>query len=256
MSIERDVISRYTHTCRMLKPAQKRAHQRLSQISQSALVKRAKSGDHQAFESLIKPLSPKIFGRLLREIGDRSDAEDLFQDTLLKAFSKLHTFREEAQFSSWVYQICTHHILMYHRRKKTRRLCNLHHVASHTIKLNMYRDMIERERSEGKRLSIDKMDRLLFMANRSTTSDPETIAMRREALLVIEYYIDHLDPHYRSVLRSWVYDGLNLEQIRNREGLSLGTVKSRLYRARKKVRRRLNVHFDLDALSSLTELIH
>ncbi len=87
-------------------------------IDNKELVARAKDGDRQAFDKLVKENKDKMFALTLRMTGDREVALDLMQDTFLTAYKEIGRFRGEAGFSSWLYRIASNKALNYLKRKK------------------------------------------------------------------------------------------------------------------------------------------
>jgi RNA polymerase sigma-70 factor (ECF subfamily) len=88
------------------------------ELSEKELIARAKGGDRQAFNTLVRLNKDKMFALIYRMTGDREAALDLMQDTFLAAYMKLSGFRETAVFSSWLYRIASNKTLNYLRRKK------------------------------------------------------------------------------------------------------------------------------------------
>ncbi len=84
----------------------------------SELVARAKNGDRQAFDRLVKENKDKMFALTLRMTGNREVALDLTQETFFAAFRDLRRFRGESSFSSWLYRIASNKSLNYLKRKK------------------------------------------------------------------------------------------------------------------------------------------
>ena len=82
------------------------------------LVARAKDGDRQAFDKLVKENKDKMFALTLRMTGDREAALDLMQDAFFAAFKEIGRFRGDADFSSWLYRIALNKALNYLKRKK------------------------------------------------------------------------------------------------------------------------------------------
>ncbi|MCA9559321.1 MAG: hypothetical protein KC583_12245, partial [Myxococcales bacterium] len=76
------------------------------------LIERATQGDLAAFEQLVAPLRDRIYWRAAKAVGDLDEAEDVTQETLVKAFTRLDTFRGDARFSSWLYQVGSNCIRM------------------------------------------------------------------------------------------------------------------------------------------------
>ena len=82
------------------------------------LVARAKEGDRQAFDKLVKENKDKMFALTLRMTNDRETALDLMQDTFFTAFKEIRRFRGDSSFSSWLYRIASNKSLNYLKRKK------------------------------------------------------------------------------------------------------------------------------------------
>jgi RNA polymerase sigma-70 factor, ECF subfamily len=85
------------------------------------LVSRSKKGDHAAFTELIQRSSPIALRAIRRVTYNHADAEDILQDTLLKAFAKLHSFNEQAAFSTWLTRIAINSAFMMLRRTRYQR---------------------------------------------------------------------------------------------------------------------------------------
>lgn len=179
-------------------------------LSQSELIDLALQKDHKAFNILTKPLSPKIYARALRALGHEVDADDILQDTLLKAYSKLYTFRKEARFSSWMYQICTYQIFERYRQRHKQHSSNDRHALNQDIII----------------------DRCL------SHNQPEAIYLNKEYIQHIKEAVDCLDYPYKSVLKLWL-QGLDLSQIQAHTHLSRSAVKSRIARARQSIKSNL-----------------
>lgn len=82
------------------------------------LVAKAKNGDRQAFDKLVKENKDKMFALTLRMTNDRETALDLMQDTFFTAFKEIKRFRGDSSFSSWLYRIASNKSLNYLKRKK------------------------------------------------------------------------------------------------------------------------------------------
>lgn len=82
------------------------------------LLERAKNGDIRAFQSLFLGFQPQLKSYLYRLTANRTETEDLAQDTFVLAFENIHTFRNEASLKTWVFTIATHHALKHLKKKK------------------------------------------------------------------------------------------------------------------------------------------
>jgi RNA polymerase sigma-70 factor (ECF subfamily) len=90
----------------------------LNAISDKALVSAARSGDHRAFVELYERHSRKILPRIYRITKNREDAEDVLQESLLKAYAHLESFEGRSSFSSWLTRIAINSALMLLRKKR------------------------------------------------------------------------------------------------------------------------------------------
>jgi RNA polymerase sigma-70 factor (ECF subfamily) len=183
-----------------------------SRTHEARLLDLARAGDQVAFDELVAPLRERIYWRAAKAVGDLDEAEDVTQETLLRAFTRLDTFRGDARFSSWLYQVGTNCIRMHLRSRRRRRTQPMEDHAR------------EAEQAlERSRLSAPPMG-------------PDDIAINQELKAAIAEAMSQLPPQYGSILSLWVEEGLDLKQIQDRSGLSIAAIKSRLHRARRKVR--------------------
>ena len=85
--------------------------------TEEEVIQRAREGDRSAFECLYRSHSPRVYALCLRMIGDSTEAEDLTQEAFLLLFRKIHTFRGESAFSTWLHRLTVNLVLMHLRRK-------------------------------------------------------------------------------------------------------------------------------------------
>lgn len=178
----------------------------------AALCRRVASGDESAFAELVELYQHRIFAFCSRMLGgDESEAEDLAQDVFLSVFRNAGEFREESSFTTWVYRIA---------RNRT---------------LNRIKYLERRGRST--RRSIDDLgDERLAGDDRSPHDELEG----RQTSALIQAAIAELPEQQRAVLVLRDIDELAYEEITEITGLALGTVKSRIHRARTALARRLS----------------
>ena len=86
-------------------------------VDDSEVVRRAREGDAKIFESLYRSHCRRVYGLCLRMVGNTAEAEDLTQEAFLLLFRKLHTFRGESAFSSWLHRLVVNTVLMHLRKK-------------------------------------------------------------------------------------------------------------------------------------------
>ena len=178
------------------------------------LVARTVAGDASAFDEIVLAYQDRIFNTLFRILSDRNEAEETAQETFLKAFRALAGFRRGARFSTWLYRIAVN-------------------AASDRIRRN-------RHMREGEKFSLDApvsdggADAKSFVRSREAAPDEEVAA--RETHARVEAAVAALDEEFRTVVVLKDVDGMNYEEIASVLGVSLGTVKSRLFRARERLR--------------------
>ncbi len=193
---------------------------RISRDEEKVLVSRAREGDELAFAKLTKPLRERVYWRALKAIGDADEAEDIAQETLVRAFTRLETFRGDSRFSSWLYMVCSNCIRMHLRTKRRKGAL---HLDDH---IHDYESSRERH----------------------SEPHPERLAERVQLFDAIGSAMSQLPPQYGTILELWVYEGLDLNEIKERSGLSIAAIKSRIHRARSRVKQRIEHRFGEVAL--------
>jgi len=179
-----------------------------------ALVERAKAGDEAAFEQLIRQYDRQIF-RIARHITqNKEDAEDIVQDTFLKAYQKLHQFQGNSKFYTWLVRIAVNESLMRLRKRRN----------SKTVSMD------EDVQTEEGSVPRDFAD---------WTPDPEQQYGQGELGEILRKTIAGLPPGFRSVFTLRDVENLSTEETAEALGLSVPAVKSRLLRARLQLRERL-----------------
>lgn len=167
----------------------------------SDLVRAALGGSEQAFRELVRRYERPVFSVILRVIRDPSRAEELAQDTFVKAFLRLGTYAPERKFASWLLAIA-HHAAVDELRRATVRTQPLEDTPQAHI--------------------ADRDD-----------ETPARIAERRELADVLEAAIRQLRPEYAELIALRYQEGLAIEDIAAVTALPVGTIKSYLHRARK-----------------------
>ncbi|UWZ85196.1 RNA polymerase sigma factor [Occallatibacter riparius] len=178
------------------------------------LVCAAKSSDARAFEELSRRYLPTIRKKVFRILRNREDAEDVVQESLMNAYSHLASFRESCAFPTWISRIATNSALMLLRKRRVRAEVSIDQPV---------------ETDDGAKLR-DTLHHAL--------SSERTYATR-QALGVLTKAINGLPSEYRSVLDLFHLQEKSLQEAADTLGLSIGSVKSRLFRARRILRSRL-----------------
>jgi RNA polymerase sigma-70 factor (ECF subfamily) len=190
----------------------------LAGTDETVLLSQAREGDTQAFGELVRRYESKIF-RLAQHITqNREDAEDVLQETFLKAYEHLNQFQGQSKFYTWVVRIAVNQALMKLRRRKTDKSVSLDET------IDTGEDTIVRE--------IAAWD-----------EDPEQRFSREEIGQILDSAIQGLEPPYRSVFVLRDMEDLSTEETAEALGLSVPAVKSRLLRARLQLREKLTRQF-------------
>jgi RNA polymerase sigma-70 factor, ECF subfamily len=178
------------------------------------LVAAAKSGDAAAFEELVSRYEHKIFRLTMNITRNREDAEDAMQDAFMKAYSHLNNFQEDSRFYTWLVRIAANEALMRLRKRRPNQ-----------VSLD--------EPVEGE-------DDLMPREIRDWGPSPEQRFAQSEMHKILDQVIDQLDPDFRTVFVLRDIEELSTEETAAALGISVPAVKSRLLRARLKLRQKLD----------------
>ncbi len=177
------------------------------------LVGYAQKGHAKAFSELVRRHHMRIFHTAYGMVGNREDADDLAQLAFIKAFQSLHRFKGQSLFSTWLYRISIN--------------CCLDWIKSQQRKYDVKMD------DEWWFRQAD--DEALFAGTKRTDYMVEQGELRD----VLAHAMSQMPPIFRSVLVLRELNGLSYQEIAIVEGCSVGTVKSRLFRARAQLRKLL-----------------
>ena len=166
------------------------------------LVNGALAGSERAFQELVRRYERPVFSVILRVIRDPSRAEELAQDTFVKAFLKLETYAPERKFSNWLLAIA-------------------HHAAIDEVRRGSVRTTPLEEAPQD------------CLAQKRGDETPYRVTERRELAALLDEAVRHLRPDYAQVITLRYEQDLTLEDVAEITGLPAGTVKSFLHRARK-----------------------
>ena len=183
-------------------------------MDDAELVASARAGDQVAFAVLIGRYEARIV-RLVRGMVPESDTEDVTQETFLKAYRKLGAFDGRSSFYTWIYRIAANTAMDWRKKERHRRHAPLP------------------EGPEGEE------------AVESTEAGPDRASVRRELGERIDAAIEALPEKYHEILVLREIEGLSYEEIAERLEISKGTVESRLFRARERLRERLEPWMEL-----------
>ncbi|PKV49878.1 RNA polymerase sigma-70 factor (ECF subfamily) [Aquimarina sp. MAR_2010_214] len=182
-------------------------------ISDSDVIFRIHSGEKELYEILLRRNNQKLYRVIRSYIDDLTEIEDIMQNTYLKAYEKLHQFKHNSQFSTWLIRIGINETLA---RLKTKGKY-----------LNLYKS--ENSVSNDFILEIPDAEQL----------NPEKKMIRQEAKQILEKTIDLLDVKYRTVYVLREAEGMSMAEISDCLGLTVSNVKVRLHRAKDMIREEL-----------------
>ena len=190
----------------------------ISAFDEPALVTRAKAGDEDAFSELVKHYDRRVF-RMAKQITQNDDdAEDVLQETFLKAYTHLDDFQGNSKFYTWLVRIAVNEALMKLRKRRSDR----------TVPLDEPIDTGE-----------DEMVREIAVWD----ENPEESYSREELGEILDQAIQGLKPAYRTVFILRDIEEMSIEETAEALGLSISAVKSRLLRARLQLREKLTRQF-------------
>ena len=171
-------------------------------------IARARGGDRAAFDTLVVRYQDRLFNTLTRLMGSADDALDIAQDAFVQAYTKLDTFQQNSAFYTWLYRIAFN-LAMSHARK--RRPVNL--------------------------MSTDDTTRTIEPA--STDDGPADQLQQSERAALVHQAIGQLPDEHRQVVVLRELEGFDYQQIADILDIPVGTVRSRLFRARTQLKDKL-----------------
>lgn len=186
------------------------------------LVDQARAGDAGAFEALVRRYQGWVFTLTVRMLGDRGEAEEVAQEVFLKAYRGLRGFKGASRFSTWLYAIASHHCLN-HLQARARRP-----------------RPAEMRGGAGGAAADDPPAAVDRLADGAPLAD--ALLERQDLARIVQAELEQIKEEHRMVLILRDIQGLSYEEIAQALGLELGTVRSRLHRARVEMRARLAPH--------------
>ena len=173
------------------------------------LIQRVLAGDDTAFSALVRKYQKSVHALAWRKIGDFHIAEDITQETFLKAYQKLSTLKEPQSFASWLYVITANHCNTWLRKKRLRTQ-SLEDTSSTALESTTYSGYLI---AENERIAMET---------------------KRE---VVKKLLAKLQESERTVITLYYLGEMNYEEISRFLGVSVGTVKTRIYRARQRLKK-------------------
>jgi RNA polymerase sigma-70 factor, ECF subfamily len=177
--------------------------ERIQPVSDVELARAAAAGDSAAFEKLYEQHRRRVYSLCLRMLGNVSQAEDLTQEVFLQVFKKIGSFRGDSAFTTWLHRLTVNQVLMHLRRRGVK--------LEHTSEEGDFTDVVETPLQSTRRISM--VDRL-----------------------ALEKAISELPPGYRTAFVLHDVEGYEHGEISDLLGVTVGTSKSQLHKARMRLR--------------------
>ena len=181
--------------------------------SDQRLVVRSQQGDKRAFDVLVLKYQQRIASIVSRYLRDQDEVADVTQEAFIKAYRALANFRGDAQFYTWLYRIAIN-------------TAKNHLVAKSRRPPNTDKDINDGEFSENSVVL-------------ETEDQPETLLARDQLQSVILAAVDDLQEDLRTALMLREFDGLSYEEIAEIMACPVGTVRSRIFRARETIEKKI-----------------
>ncbi|MGE0132480.1 MAG: RNA polymerase sigma factor [Blastocatellales bacterium] len=180
-------------------------------LSDYELAQASGRGDMKAFETIYERHHRRVYSLCLRMVANATEAEDLAQEVFIQLFRKIGSFRGESAFTTWLHRLTVNHVLMHFRKRGVR---------------------LEKTTEEGEIGEIQ--DYLQAAAERPRFVDR----------IALDKAISELPPGYRTVFVLHDVEGFEHEEVADMLGVSIGTSKSQLHKARMRLRELLNKKTD------------
>ena len=172
------------------------------------LINRAiETGDPKAYAELMKLYRDPLYFMIYEKISDQDIAKDLTIESLGKAFKKLHLYKPDFTFSTWLFTVARNHTIDYLRKKK---------LPTFSIDKMMINE-------DGRKSNFDL---------ESKDPNPEQILMKKQRIKILRSIVDQLKPKYRDLVKLRYFKEYSYEEVAQELNLPLGTVKAQLHRSR------------------------
>jgi RNA polymerase sigma-70 factor (ECF subfamily) len=177
------------------------------------LVRQALAGNQAAYQELLQRHQKAIFAVVNKLVRQREEARDLVQETFMKAFGSLATYREEYQFSTWLHRIASNCAIDYIRKKKIEAL-----------------SLDQPIQTKDSQVTLEVPD---------WSANPETEWVEKQRSLTIQEAIDSLPQGYKEVILYRHKEEKSYQEIAVILGIPVGTVKARIFRGRELLKKKL-----------------
>ena len=186
------------------------------------IIGRVLAGDTDAFETIVKKYEKMIYSLAMSKTNNREDAQDISQECFLRAYKMLAGYRTDSAFSTWIYRICQNLIVDFYRKER----------KTKTVSLS----------------ATDEYGEPQIKELQDFAPDPSEELIRAEKIEKIRKAIGALPEELREIITLRDLNNTSYARISEMLGLEIGTVKSRLNRARDKLKNYILQNFDPDEL--------
>ena len=190
-------------------------------ITEAELIQRSQQGDLDAFEQLILQYEKRVYTIAYKYMSNHEDASDMAQEALIKAYRSMTSFRGESAFGTWLGRITANCCLDELRKRKNMQIVSLEET------LELDEGKVKKEIS-------------------SPMATPEEHALQQETMQYMQSLIDELKEENRIVIILRELEGYSYEEIASILNCSLGTVKSRISRARAYLKERIQENYGVE----------
>lgn len=180
----------------------------MTEFFKNGVIRSVLDGNINDFEQLVTAYEKNVYNLALRMVGDPDDAADITQETFIKAYRALGSFRGDSKFSSWIYRIASNVCLDFLRSRSRRAQVPL---------------SFENEDAEGE-IELPDM-----------SQNPEKVLMKKLSMEAVRRGMEKLPPKQRQILVLRELCGLSYAELAQTLSVEEGTVKSRIFRARKRL---------------------
>jgi RNA polymerase sigma-70 factor, ECF subfamily len=201
-------MAKLSSSARAVREAPRPPVDALKTLDDSALVARFLEGDRRGFSELVERYQTRLLNFVYRTTGDRERAEDLVQETFIRVYRHLHRFDQSKKFSTWIYTIASN-------------------LAKNELR-NRSRNPLVLFQAIRKTWEADQRP----LEWEDNTYRPDDLFRKRHLRHLVESAVEELPEHHRVVFVLREMEGKTYEEIAEITGCNLGTVKSRLNRAR------------------------
>ena len=195
---------------------------RVSEALDQDLVARVQCGDAAAFDLLVRKYQHRVAAVISRYVHDWAEVQDVAQDTFIRAYRAIGGFRGDAQFPTWLHRIAVN--------------TAKNHLASHG------------RRPPGEDIEIEDAEQFESGLRLRDNDTPERELMRQQLEQTVLAAVEALPQDLRDAITLREVEGMSYEEIAERMGCPIGTVRSRIFRAREAIDARMRPLLDQDEL--------